>query len=522
MNIKTALLASTLILVGCSHKPALQGVDAMASQVPANSLFFIGADAREKMPKDFVTKVDEAKAQPELAPAMANLKGQLGGIDPVKVVKGFEPAGWAVVLDPVGKKNLKDLAVVGALWVRDRKEAESALAELAHNEAPQKADLQGKSLDTYKAGFSTCFSEPFLLVSNSPEGIKAVLQRQGPSLAEDAGYQAAHKQMFQNQSMVFCYSSVSTGLALASPEAPKKAEGIQYLAGGVGKEAPYRPQAVLSVDPASPGALAKSLLTPPSTSNALASQFPMNWNFYLMMQLRYPLQAVSGVAPQFQSETNKGLSRLNTSTAQLNKAFEGDLALGFDLDQYFAKVPQGPPNGMLAWGLRNPAEFESLWKLFCRSNGLQSTTSKAGDYQVEHFAQMPFLLLAHQNKANSAALLVLGQNPDQLLQSLSGLKPGQTMKDSPALKNASSGALMAVQYDLRNTTQQLKKLGLLAMSPQLAPVKSAIDNWSPEMWQGDLTVKVEKDGVKAEGNPVTMFIAAAFQGGFWYGFFGGH
>ncbi|MBS2036819.1 hypothetical protein JST97_17645 [bacterium] len=521
MNIKSALLASSLLLVGCSHKPTLQGVDGMASQVPATALFFVGADARDKMPKDFVSKIDDAKQHPELAPAMANLKSQLGGIDPVKIVKGFEPAGWAILLDPGGKKNPKELAVVGALWVRDRKEAEATLAELSHNEAPQKSDLQGKSLETYKAGFSTCFAEPFLIVSNSPEGIKAVLQRSGPSLAEDASYKAAHSQMFQSQSMVFCYSPISSGLALASPDAPKKAEGVKYLAGGVGKEAPYRPQALLSLDPAAGSALVKSLLNPPASSNALAANIPSSWNFYMMLQMRYPLQAISGVSPQFQSESDKGLKRAGTSTAQIDKAFEGDLALAFDLDQYFAQMPDGVPNGMLTWGVRDAAAFEGLWKLFCSLNRVRSTTTKYGDYQVEHFPQLPFLVLAHQRKANSAALLVLGKNPDELLHTVTSLKLGQSMKESPALKSASSGALMAVQYDLRNTTQQLKKLGLLGMSPELAPIKTAIDNWSPEMWQGDLTVKVEKDGIKAEGNPVTMFIAAAFQGGFWYGFFGG-
>ncbi|MFN8610012.1 MAG: hypothetical protein U0931_20895 [Vulcanimicrobiota bacterium] len=521
MNLKTALLTGTLLLVGCSHKPAIQGVDGMASQVPASSLFFIGADARDKMPKDFASKIDEAKEHSELAPSLANLKNQLGGIDPLKVAKGFEPAGWAVVLDPTGKKNLKELAVVGALWVRDRQQAEAVLAEVAHNESPQKADQNGKSVETYKAGFSACFSEPFLLVSNRADGIAAVLQRQGPSLAEDAGYQAAHSQMFQNQSMLFCYSPVNTSLAMASPEAPKKAEGLKFLAGGVGKDSPYRPKALLSLDPSAGGALVKNLLNPPASANGLAANIPANWNFYMMMQLRYPLQAINGVSPQSQSEADSALKKFGTSAAQVDKAFEGDLALAFDLDQYFARMPQGPPDGVVTWGLRNPAEFDNLWKLLCRSNGIQTRTSQNGAYKVEHFAQVPFLALAHQTKPNSAALLVLGSKPDELLGKLTNLKPGQTMKDSPALKSANSGSLMAVSYDLRNTTSQLKKLGLLNLSPELAPIKAALDNWSPEMWQGDLTVKVEKDGVTAEGNPVTMFIAAAFQGGFWYGFLGG-
>ena len=519
MKLTTSLLTGTLLLVGCSQKPSIQGVDGMASQVPATSLLFIGADAREKMPKDFVSKMDEVKDRPELASQFANLKSQIG-IDPVTVVKAFEPAGWAVLLDPTAKKDPKELAVVGAIWVRDRKQAEAVLAEISHNETPKKSDQQGKSVDTYKAGYSTCFSEPFLIVSNRADGIASVLQK-GPSLADDTGYKAAHSQMFANQAMVFCYSPLNSGLALASKDAPEKARGVKFLGGGVGKEAPYRPQALLACDPATAGTLVKSLLNPPSSANALAAFVPPSWNFYMMMQLRYPLQAINGVSPQSKTEMDAGLTKLGTSSGQIDKALEGDLALAFDLDQYFASMPSGPPNGMLAWGLRNPAEFEALWKLFCRGNRIKISTSKNGAYQVDHFTDMPFLALARQSKPNSPALLLLSNKPDELLQTVSSLKPGQTMKDSPDLKNANNGSLMAVRYDLRNTTQGLKKLGVLGMTPELAPIKSAIDNWSPEMWQGDMTVTVEKDGVKAEGNPVTMVIAAAFQGGFWYGFLGG-
>ena len=82
------------------------------------------------------------------------------------------------------------------------------------------------------------------------------------------------------------------------------------------------------------------------------------------------------------------------------------------------------------------------------------------------------------------------------------------MKESQALKAVQpGGGLFALQYDLRNTTQQLKKSGLLGLSPQLAPLQAAVQNWSPEMWQGDMTVQVEKEGVKAEGSPITMAIA---------------
>ncbi len=34
---------------------------------------------------------------------------------------------------------------------------------------------------------------------------------------------------------------------------------------------------------------------------------------------------------------------------------------------------------------------------------------------------------------------------------------------------------------------------------------------SPELWQGDMTAKVEKDGIRVEGNPATMLIAGIIK-----------
>lgn len=80
------------------------------------------------------------------------------------------------------------------------------------------------------------------------------------------------------------------------------------------------------------------------------------------------------------------------------------------------------------------------------------------------------------------------------------------MKDSPTFKKSNKGTLLAAQYDLRNTTRQLKKLGLLELSPQLATLKTWVDNWSPEIWQGTMTLNVGNDGIKAEGSYITMAI----------------
>lgn len=502
---KTALILSSIAFIGCSQKPQITGVEGMAAQVPASSLFFAGVDAREKMPKDFVSDFDKFKDRPEMAGSMKAWNDQTG-LSASLMVKAFDVAGWAVVVDPTGKKNLKELALVAGVWVRDRKQAEACLAEYSKNEVPQKADLQGKSVETYKAGYSVCFSEPFLLLSNRSDGIQAVLQRQGPSLAEDAGFKAAHSQMFQNQSLGFFYSPVTSSLALAAPkQAPT---GVRFLAGGVGSQQPYRPLALLSLDPSAASSLIKGLLSAPPSSNSLASSVPANWNFYLMMQMRYPLQAITQISPAALSEAATGLKQAGANPEQVNKAFEGDVALSLDLDQYFAKVPDAPPNGLLLWGLRSGSDFEALWKTFCRSNGLKTKTGKVGTYLVDRFEGLPFLLLARQTKPHSQALLVLGKNPDEVLQKISSLKSGQTMKESQALKAVQpGGGLFALQYDLRNTTQQLKKSGLLGLSPQLAPLQAAVQNWSPEMWQGDMTVQVEKEGVKAEGSPITMAIA---------------
>ncbi len=447
----------------------------MASQVPASSLIFAGVDAREKVPSDFVQTLDKMKDKPQLAGNIQNYRNQTGH-DLITALKAFEPAGWAIVVDPNGKK---EYAMVAGIWVRDRKLAETCIAESAKSETPVKTD----NIDTYKtAGYSTCFADPFLLVSNKPEGIQAVLKRQG-SLADDANYKAAHAQMFQGKSMAFVYS--------APPMAPKT---VHYFAGGVGKESPYRPVAFLSIDPA-----AKKLLTAPANPNALASNVPAKWNFYTMMQLRYPLEALAQYQPKSLEDPAKTLQQAGTSPAQVNKAFQGDLALGLDLDQYFAQIPQTPPNGLVMCGLRNGAEFEALWKTFCRSNGIKTTSAKVGAYLVDRFADVPYVVLARQGKQ---ALLVMGGKPDDVLKQVSDLKPA----DSLAKTQTVQGALFALQYDLRNTRTQLAKSGLLGLNPTLAPLSAQMQNSAPEMWQGDMNVHVEKDGVKAEGNPVTMMI----------------
>ncbi|MCW5871648.1 MAG: hypothetical protein KIS61_30635 [Candidatus Eremiobacteraeota bacterium] len=470
---RTLLLCTALTFMGCSHKPQIQGVNGMASQVPASALFFAGLDAREKMPSDFVQTLDKIKDKPELAGNMQNYKKQMGH-DLLTALKAFEPAGWAIVVDSSGKK---DYAMVAGIWMRDRKLAESCVNQSANNEPPVKTD----NIDTYKkAGYSTCYSDPFLLISNKPEGIQAVLKRQG-SLADDANYQAAHAQMFSNQALAFAYS--------APPDLPK---AIHYFAGGVGKTSPYRPVAFLSIDPA-----AKDLLTAPAHPNALAGNVPARWNFYTMMQLRYPLEVLAQHRPEALQEPGRALKEAGTSSAQVDKVFQGDLALGLDLDQYFAQIPQAPPNGLLMCGLRSGPDFEALWKTFCRGNGIKTSSARVGAYQVDRFTGMPYLVLARQGKQ---ALLVMGKQPDEVLKQVAQLKPA----DSLAKTQTVAGVLFAVQYDLRNTRLQLAKSGLLALSPELAPLQAQMQNSAPELWQGEMNVHVEKDGIKAEGNPATM------------------
>ena len=468
MKTMLALSVSAVTLIGCSHPSQIQGIDGLAAQVPASSLGFVGVDAREKMPSDFIQTLEKKKDDPRLSGQLENYKRQLGH-DPITALKAFEPTAWGVVVDANGKK---DYAMVAGILVKDRKLAETCLAGTLKNETPTKAG----TIDTYKnAGVSTCFKDPFLILSNKAEAIKVVTERQGPSLADDPGYKSAHSQMFQGQSLAFVYS--------APPVAPKT---FHYFAGGVGKQSPYRPVAFLSID-----ASAKNLLTPPPAASA--NPVPPAWNFYLALQLRYPLEAIQQAMPKALEEPGNGLKQVGTSPDQLNQAFEGDLALGLDLDQYFAKgVPNGPPNGLLVWGLRKPAEFEAFWKGFCRSNGFKTSSAKLGNYQVDRFAGMPFLMLARQGKQ---ALLVLAQQPDDLLKSL-----------QPKAQSA-DGTIFSLKYDLNNTRQQLAKSGLLGLSPDLAPLQAQMQSSSPEMWQGDMTVKVEKDGIRAEGNPVTMLIA---------------
>lgn len=408
---RTLLLFTAITLVGCSHKPSIQGVDGMASQVPASSLIFAGVDAREKMPSDFVQTLEKNKDKPELIGNIQNFKNQTG-CDLITFLKAFDAAGWAVVVDPNGKK---DYAMVAALWVRDRKQAETCVSDATKNEAPVKTE----TIDTYKkAGYSTCFADPFLLISNKPEGIQAVLKRQG-SLADDATYKAAHAQMFQNNSLAFVYS--------APPLAPKT---VHYFAGGVGKESPYRPVAFLSID-----AAAKNLLTAPANPNALASNVPAKWNFYTMLQLRYPLEALAQYQPKTLEEPAKALQQAGTSSAQLNKAFQGDLALGLDLDQYFAQIPQAPPNGLLMFGLRSGPDFEAMWKGFCRSNAIKTSTSKVGAYQVDRFAEVPYVVLARQGKQ---ALLVMGAKPDDVLKQVADLKPADSLAKTQTVQGAPS------------------------------------------------------------------------------------
>ena len=469
---RSIVIVTALAAIGCSQKPQFQGVDGLATQVPASSVAFAAVDAREKMPADFRKTVESKKDDPRLKPQLENYKRQTGH-DAATAIQAFEPTAWGILVDTNGKK---DYALVAGILLRDRKKAEECLAQSNPNEKPTKSG----NIDTYKAGYSIAFAEPFMLISNKPAGITAALQK-GPRLADDSNFKAAHSQMFQNQSLAFVYSPV-----------PVEQKGIRYLAGGVGKESPYRPAAFLSLDPSAGTALVKSLLTKPAAS---IDYVPANWNFNLKLQLRYPLAALAQVHPKALTEASNNLKDLGTSSAQMDKAFEGDVALGLDLDQYFAKgMPQGPPNGLLAVGLRNPAEFEAFWKAYSRSNNLKTSPAKVGTYQVDRLTEVPYMLLARQGKQ---ALLVLANHPDDVLKSL---KPGK-----------SDDSILSLRYDLDNTRTQLAKTGLLSMSPQLGPLQAQMQNSSAELWKGDLTAKVEKDGVKAEGNPVTMLIALIMQ-----------
>lgn len=526
-NLALAAFAAALtifVVTGCNRGPKEQGVDGLASLVPSGALAFVATDLRQSEDwEKFLKGYDLRDDHPKLQNQLKNLDQQLGmKVD--DLINGVEPAGCAVVVDTKGEGASKDLALVALCIVRNQKRVEACISELTGNQDPTLDKLGESTVKSYPIGLSTCFKGGFLYLSTSVDGLKAVIEHQGEKLDQRVDFKQARQQIDGGASDVFAFMPLGDVLGFVSEENSAVAP-LGFLATGLQTNGGSLPVAYLKVEDAD-SPVGKALLASPESSAAFSQSVPKNWGLYFMSHLGYQLRATSQILSTtpagqgFLKEISDDLKAEGTSVEEIGNALTGEVAVAIDFQDYFKSIPQQVPDGMIMVGIKDPRLFTEGWTRFCAANGLVIKSEKLNGLRVDKFDGYPEVALAHRDTPYPMAMLAFGSEPISVLETATSVAKGESLGDIPALKSEIRPTnIFTLRYDLGKALKQLAATGLLALNSETAAIQTSIESNSEEMWAGQMTIRVEQDGIKVSGTRVTMLAGALMTASVGYAFY---
>ncbi len=523
-NCKVTILVvalAALFFSGCNRGPKEKGIEGMAGMVPSNVLGFIGLDVRDsKNWNAFQEGYKQHSDHPELESKVKTLDSQLG-CKTDDLLAGVEPAGWLAVLDGGGKGQPSDAAAVMAFVVRDKARAEACIKDLAQQAEPKVTQSGDLTLKTYPRGFSVCFHGGFVYLGTSEAGLKAVIEHKGEKLNQKAEFLEARGRVDSGKSDIFGYAPMGEALKLVT-QSQADLSTLGYLASGIHSDGSERVQVYMSVkDSDSP--LGQALLKSPETSGDLARVVPQDWVFFMMNHLGYQFRVggeICRTSPEGQEvleEMSVALSNIDSSFDELDKTFTGEMALALDLEDFFSGIPETSPNGTLTFGLKDLKLFNQFWTKLCKAGGISPQSTVKNDVRIDSFNGLPNLLIVQLEEPQPTAVLVFGASPMDVLAEITAIEEGKSLADLPDVKSLLKPAnFFTLRYRLAKTMKQLAATGLLALSPEGQGIQAAIQGDNDEMWSGDMSLRVENDGLLADGNKVTMMVGGVMTGAFIY------
>ncbi len=516
------VLVFSFVIAGCKRAPQVEGVDGMAAMVPSKTLAYFGGDFRTSPHwKQFMKGWGMVDESPELKAKVEQFKRQIG-MEPKDLIASVEPAGWMAVLDPKGGSKVQDLALVGALVVRDQKHAEACFTQLADKKEPKEAKIGEATVKTYPQGFSVCFDSGFVYIGSSVAALESVVGYQGESLAQRADFKEARQKVHGGAADAFGFVPLQELVKFSGGADSGDWSSLNFLAFGVKPGDVTQPVATMSVK-SDESALSKALLTKPESSPSLARTVPQDWSFYLATHLGYQFHLVAELCrmgpegKEFLADFDSDLKGSGTSVEELDAAFSGSMALALETSGYFTRIPETPPNGMLVFGLKDVETFNKVWKAFCATAEVEVTREKRKDLVVDVLDSN--FLLAQRTGSEPMAMLVFGSDPSAVLETVTTIPAGQSLAEvKPLSIEEKPENVFTICYDLRQTMKELLNSGLLGVVPDLRPIHDGISTWPNEAWQGHLTVRVAEDGLRIEGAPVTMAITGIMSASMAYAF----
>ncbi|HIB69680.1 MAG TPA: hypothetical protein EYO33_32530 [Phycisphaerales bacterium] len=137
--------------------------------------------------------------------------------------------------------------------------------------------------------------------------------------------------------------------------------------------------------------------------------------------------------------------------------------------------------------------------------------------RIDSFNGLPNLLIVQLEEPQPTAVLVFGASPMDVLAEITAIEEGKSLADLPDVKSLLKPAnFFTLRYRLAKTRKQRAATGLLALSPEGQGIQAAIQGDNDEMWSGDMSLRVENDGLLADGNKVTMMVGGVMTGAFIY------
>ena len=522
----TILLAAVAALVfsGCNRGPKEKGIEGMAGMVPSHVLSFFALDIRgTKNWNDFREGYKQHGDHPELKAQFEVLDGQLG-CKTEDLVAGIEPAGWVVVLDAGGKGEFSDASAVGAFVVRDKTRAQACVKDLADQTEPKVSQLGELTIETYPNHFSACFHGGFVYLATNEAGLKSVIEHSGEKLSQKAEFQEARGRIEDGKSDLFGFMPVGELIGFVA-QTKADLDNLGYLASGMNSDLSKKVQVYMSVrDSDSP--LGQALLKSPENSGNLAKVVPQDWVFYMMNHLGYQLRVGAEIcrkSPEGQEvldEMSVALSNMDTSFEELDRTFTGEMALSLDLEDYFSGIPQAPPNGTLAFGLKDSKLFQQVWAKMCKAGGITPQTQTRDGVRIDSFKGLPNLKLLQVEKPHPTVMLVFGATPAEVVAEVNGIPEGKSLGDLPAVKSRINPSnFFTLYYQLQKTMEQLGATGLLSLAPETQGIQSAIEHNKDKgwMWNGQMSLRVDKGGLMADGDNMTILMSGVMTGAFIYG-----
>ncbi len=346
----------------------VHSLDQLTREAPARSFFWAGAELQDQLQADQLKQQLKAwrQANPKVEELASKWEGSTGqSVDQLldtyaaSAQLALLPKGDRSDFLPSGKDTPLEAILVCQL--KNRAPLENWL-KTARKQGAKDIPFAGCNLLELERGGWASLGSDALYLASSQSALQAALEageQHKNTLDQEPLFQQAWKQipeLGKGPGAAFYYRLDSTWNTLDKLRGPyvdsdtiKSLRGLPYLVGGMyPKGQGWQSELFLGLDAQSDSPLARQWLKAPGRPLQLSQAHPQNWAYFQSLDLFYTFEAlleVARLAPQGRTGTTMALSWVGLNPQgerrqQIQRAFTGEVAWGFDLASFLKALPQ--------------------------------------------------------------------------------------------------------------------------------------------------------------------------------------